>query len=61
VHGFGDAGLTRLRRRRTVKRSLSGPERFGPGCAQRVRLNFATSRALLGRIVTAMGAAARSR
>jgi cystathionine beta-lyase len=27
---------------------------FGPGCEQRVRLNFATSRALLERIVTAM-------
>ena len=33
---------------------------FGPRCEQHVRLNFATSRALLERIVTAMGAAARS-
>jgi cystathionine beta-lyase len=33
---------------------------FGPGCEQRVRLNFATSRALLGRIVGAVGEAARN-
>jgi cystathionine beta-lyase len=32
---------------------------FGPGCGQHVRLNFATSRALLEQIVTAMGAAVR--
>jgi cystathionine beta-lyase len=30
---------------------------FGPGCDQQVRLNFATSRALLDRIVGAMAAA----
>src|SRR6185369_5668488 len=30
---------------------------FGPGCEQYVRLNFATSRALLEQIVVAMGAA----
>jgi cystathionine beta-lyase len=33
---------------------------FGAGCEQYVRLNFATSHALLERIVRAMGAAARS-
>jgi cystathionine beta-lyase len=33
---------------------------FGDGCEQMVRLNFATSRALLERIVGAMGAAIRS-
>jgi cystathionine beta-lyase len=32
---------------------------FGPGCEQRIRLNFGTSSALLDRVVTAMGAAAR--
>ena len=30
---------------------------FGTGCDQHVRLNFATSRALLEQIVTAMGGA----
>src|SRR5205823_376184 len=30
---------------------------FGPGCDQRVRLNFATSRALLERIVATMARA----
>jgi cystathionine beta-lyase len=34
---------------------------FGPGCEQRVRLNFATSRALLERIVGALGDAVRNR
>jgi cystathionine beta-lyase len=33
---------------------------FGAGCEQFVRLNFATSRALLERIVTAMGEAVRT-
>ena len=33
---------------------------FGPGCDQYVRLNFATSRALLEQIVVAMGAAVRA-
>ena len=33
---------------------------FGPGCEQQLRLNFATSRDLLGRIVGAMGEAARN-
>jgi cystathionine beta-lyase len=33
---------------------------FGPGCEQQVRLNFATSRDLLERIVGAMGHAARN-
>ena len=33
---------------------------FGPACEQQVRLNFGTSRALLERIVGAMGAAART-
>ncbi|MGZ6957332.1 MAG: pyridoxal phosphate-dependent aminotransferase, partial [Acidimicrobiia bacterium] len=32
---------------------------FGAGCDQHVRLNFATSPALLERIVTAMGTAVR--
>ena len=32
---------------------------FGPGCDQYVRLNFATSRALIEQIVVAMGAAVR--
>jgi cysteine-S-conjugate beta-lyase len=41
--------------------ALSDGPPFGPGCDQYVRLNFATSRALLDQIVTAMGAAARSR
>jgi cystathionine beta-lyase len=39
--------------------ALSDGPPFGPGCDQHVRLNFATSRALLERIVTAMGAARR--
>ena len=39
--------------------ALSDGPPFGPGCEQFVRLNFATSRALLTRIVDAMGAAAR--
>ena len=34
---------------------------FGAGCEQHVRLNFATSRALLERIVAAMGQAYASR
>ena len=34
---------------------------FGPGCEQYVRLNFATSRALIEAIVGAMGAAVRRR
>jgi cystathionine beta-lyase len=33
---------------------------FGPGCEQYVRLNFATSRSLLERIVVAMGKATRT-
>jgi len=40
--------------------ALSDGPPFGPACEQYVRLNFATSRALLERIVTAMGSAARS-
>jgi cystathionine beta-lyase len=39
--------------------ALSDGPPFGPGCEQQVRLNFATSRALLRRIVEAMGAAGR--
>jgi cystathionine beta-lyase len=35
--------------------ALSDGPPFGPGCEQHVRLNFATSRALLERIVRAMG------
>jgi cystathionine beta-lyase len=40
--------------------ALSDGPPFGPGCEQQVRLNFATSRELLGRIVESMGIAARS-
>ena len=40
--------------------ALSDGQPFGPGCEQRVRLNFATSRALLDRIVSAMVDAARA-
>jgi cystathionine beta-lyase len=40
--------------------ALSDGPPFGPGCEQHVRLNFATSRDLLGRIVGAMGEAARN-
>ena len=39
--------------------ALSDGPPFGPGCDQYVRLNFATSRALLERIVGAMGDAVR--
>jgi cystathionine beta-lyase len=41
--------------------ALSDGPGFGAGSEQRVRLNFATSRAVLERIVGAMGAAVRSR
>jgi cystathionine beta-lyase len=40
--------------------ALSDGPPFGPGCGQHVRLNFATSRALLERIVLALGTAVRS-
>jgi cysteine-S-conjugate beta-lyase len=40
--------------------ALSDGPPFGPGCEQQVRLNFGTSRALLERIVGAMGAAVRA-
>jgi cystathionine beta-lyase len=40
--------------------ALSDGPPFGPGCEQQVRLNFATSRNLLERIVGAMGEAARN-
>jgi len=39
--------------------ALSDGPPFGPGCGQHVRLNFATSTALLEQIVAAMGAAVR--
>jgi cystathionine beta-lyase len=39
--------------------ALSDGPPFGPGCEHHVRLNFATSRGLLDRIVTAMGHALR--
>jgi cystathionine beta-lyase len=39
--------------------ALSDGPPFGAGCEQFVRLNFATSHALLERIVPAMGAAVR--
>jgi cystathionine beta-lyase len=42
-----------------AKIALSDGPPFGPGCEQQVRLNFATSRALLGRIVEEMGGAER--
>jgi cystathionine beta-lyase len=41
--------------------ALSDGPPFGAYCEQRVRLNFATSRAMLDRIVTEMGAALRAR
>ncbi len=41
--------------------ALSDGPPFGPGCGQHVRLNFATSRPLLERIVAAMAAAVRGR
>jgi len=41
--------------------ALSDGPPFGPGCEQFVRLNFATSHALLERIVGAMGDAVRRR
>jgi cystathionine beta-lyase len=41
--------------------ALSDGPPFGPGCEQRVRLNFGTSRALLEEIVGAMGDAVRNR
>ncbi|HEY3723777.1 MAG TPA: MalY/PatB family protein [Acidimicrobiia bacterium] len=41
--------------------ALSDGPPFGPGCREHVRLNFGTSRALLERIVGAMGAAVRHR
>ena len=41
--------------------ALSDGPPFGPGCEQFVRLNFATSRALLERMVGAMGDAVRRR
>ena len=44
----------------TARVALSDGPPFGPGCEQQVRCNFATSRALLERIVGAMGDAARS-
>jgi bifunctional pyridoxal-dependent enzyme with beta-cystathionase and maltose regulon repressor activities len=39
--------------------ALSDGPPFGPGCDQHVRLNFGTSRALLARMVRAMGEAVR--
>jgi cystathionine beta-lyase len=41
--------------------ALSDGPPFGPGCEQQVRLNFATSRTLLERIIDAMGDAIRRR
>jgi cystathionine beta-lyase len=41
--------------------ALSDGPPFGPGCEHHVRLNFATSRALLAQIVEAMSAAVHSR
>jgi cystathionine beta-lyase len=41
--------------------ALSDGPPFGPGCEQYVRLNFATSRALLEEIVAAMGNATRGK
>jgi cystathionine beta-lyase len=42
-----------------AKVAVSDGPPFGPGCEAFVRLNFATSRALLEQIVAAMGAAAK--
>jgi cystathionine beta-lyase len=55
--GLADPARTFLDRGRVA---LSDGPPFGPGCEQYVRLNFATSRALLERIVAAMGAAVRN-
>jgi cystathionine beta-lyase len=55
--GLSDPARVFLDRGRVA---LSDGPPFGPGCQQYVRLNFATSRALLERIVGAMGAAVRS-
>ena len=61
-------GSTARRSASTTRRASSSTARsvavsdgppFGPGCEQFVRLNVATSRALLERIVGAMGAAVR--
>jgi cystathionine beta-lyase len=54
--GLGDPARFFLDHARVA---LSDGPPFGPGCDQFVRLNFATSRGLLERIVDAMGAAVR--
>ena len=56
--GIGDPARFFLEHARVA---LSDGPPFGPGCEQHVRVNFATSRALLERIVRAMGDAARPR
>ncbi len=55
--GVDDPGAFFLRQARVA---LSDGAPFGPGSEQRVRLNFATSRALLERIVDAMATAVRT-
>jgi cystathionine beta-lyase len=52
--GYEDPARFFLERARVA---VSDGPPFGPGCDQQVRLNFATSRALLDRIVGAMAAA----
>lgn len=42
-----------------AKVALSDGPPFGPGCEQRVRLNFGTSRGVLDRVIDAMATAAR--
>jgi cystathionine beta-lyase len=54
--GFDDPARVFLDR---AKVAVSDGPPFGPGCGQFVRLNFGTSRALLERVVTAMGAVYR--
>ena len=56
--GIGDPARFFLEHARVA---LSDGPPFGPGCEQHVRVNFATSRALLERIVGAMGDAVRPR
>jgi cystathionine beta-lyase len=56
--GLADPAAFFLERGRVA---VSAGASFGAGSEQHVRLNFATSRVLLERIVGALGAAVRSR
>jgi cystathionine beta-lyase len=55
--GFGDPARLFLDHGNIA---LSDGPPFGPGCGPQVRLSFATSRDLLGRIVAATGKTARN-